>query len=79
MPPTITVEGRDLGSEEEEQWSRASSKSRIYTPGNPLTPNQVLVVVVVRMVEILVVVVVMVVVVDGGDCGGGGNQSRGLV
>jgi len=41
VPPTITVEGRDLGSEEEEQWSRASSKSRIYTPGHPLTPSQV--------------------------------------
>jgi len=41
VPPTITVEGKDLGSEEEEQWSRASSKSRIYTPGQPLTPSQV--------------------------------------
>jgi len=41
VPPTITLEGKDLGGEEEEQWSRASSKSRIYTPGHPLTPSQV--------------------------------------
>ena len=38
-PPTIMVEGKR--AEEEESWSRTSSRSRVYTPGTPLTPSQV--------------------------------------
>jgi len=40
LPPTIMVEGKDV-SHEVETCSRTSSKSRIYTPGPPLTPSQV--------------------------------------
>ena len=40
IPPTIMVEGKDVMGDTE-SCSRASSKSRIYTPGPPLTPTQV--------------------------------------
>ena len=39
------------------QWSRASSKSRIYTPGQPLTPSQVVVVIMVIMMKMTILVV----------------------
>ena len=38
--PQLLVEGKDV-SQELENCSRTSSKSRIYTPGPPLTPSQV--------------------------------------
>lgn len=42
LPPTIMVEGKDVsGQEVADTVSRTSSKSRIYTPGPPLTPSQV--------------------------------------
>ena len=40
QPPQLMVEGVDV-SQEVENCSRTSSKSRIYTPGPPLTPSQV--------------------------------------
>ena len=40
MNPTIMIDGKDM-SGDVEGCSRASSKSRIYTPGAPLTPDQV--------------------------------------
>ena len=40
QPPQLLVEGVDV-SQEVENCSRTSSKSRIYTPGPPLTPSQV--------------------------------------
>ena len=41
IPPTIMVEGKDVSTADVETCSRTSSKSRIYTPGPPLTPSQV--------------------------------------
>ena len=40
MNPTIMLDGKDMTGDIE-SCSRASSKSRIYTPGAPLTPDQV--------------------------------------
>ena len=40
QPPQLLVEGVDV-SQDVENCSRTSSKSRIYTPGPPLTPSQV--------------------------------------
>ena len=40
MNPTILLDGKDMAGDIE-NCSRASSKSRIYTPGAPLTPDQV--------------------------------------
>jgi len=40
LPPTIMVEGKNV-TQDVETCSRTSSKSRIYTPGPPLTPSQV--------------------------------------
>ena len=40
MNPTIMIDGKDMTGDVE-SCSRASSKSRIYTPGAPLTPTQV--------------------------------------
>ena len=40
QPPQLLVEGVDV-SRDVENCSRTSSKSRIYTPGPPLTPSQV--------------------------------------
>ena len=40
MNPTIMLDGKDMTGDIE-SCSRASSKSKIYTPGAPLTPEQV--------------------------------------